>query len=272
MDEISILIVDDNVDLGNLLCEQIGMNQDMNVLGIAKDGLQALDMISKLKPDVVVLDIIMPNLDGIGVLEKISQLNIENKPVFIMLSAVGQDAFVHKAIALGAEYYVVKPFNIDLLVSRIRQLYKDRSFNASISTSTKLSASSEETVRQVNTLPDTQSLEVKVTNLLHYTGIPPHMAGYQYLREAIIQTVENVKAFNSLTKVLYPSVAQKFSTTPQKVERAIRNSIETAWSRGNPDAMDALFGYTINFNKGKPTNSEFIAMIADKIRINSSKK
>ncbi|MCX8128694.1 MAG: sporulation transcription factor Spo0A [Clostridia bacterium] len=262
-DEISVLIADDNIDFGNLLNEYMQREEDIRVVGVARDGLQAYDMITTLKPDVVVLDIIMPNLDGIGVLEKISLPQSKSyKPVIIMLSAIGQDMFIQKAIALGAEYYVVKPFDVDILVSRIRQVYKEK-HTVYFTQNTLLKNPA---LKGAGGEPG-NNLEAEVTNLMRDVGISPHMTGYQYIREAIIQSVNNSKAFTSVTKVLYPSVAMKFSSTPQKVERAIRNAIETAWSKGNNDSMDSLFGYTVNYDRGKPTNSEFIAMMADKVRI-----
>ncbi|NLD46813.1 MAG: sporulation transcription factor Spo0A [Clostridiaceae bacterium] len=262
-DEITVLIADDNTEFSDLLKDYMGQYEDISVVGIATDGLQALEMIVSKEPEVVVLDIIMPNLDGIGVLEKLSMMQLERRPLFIMLSAIGQDVFIQKAVSLGAEYYIIKPFDIEVLVTRIRQLYKEKYLT---SFSFRQVNKSNEIIQNEN-LDRSYDIEVEVTALMHEVGIPPHMAGYQYLREAIIQTVKNNKIFSSITKSLYPAVAEKFNTTPQKVERAIRNAIEGAWARGNPDTIDSLFGYTINYNKGKPTNSECIAMMADKIRI-----
>lgn len=262
-EKISVLIADDNLEFVDLLKEYMDQYDDLSVVGIAKDGMQALDMIKSIKPDVVVLDIIMPNIDGIGVLEKLEANKMERKPIFIMLSAIGQDVFIQKAVSLGADYYIIKPFDVEVLVTRIRQLYEEK----------YLSAFSNRTVNKntefanADALDRTYDIEVEVTNLMHDVGIPPHMAGYQYLREAIVLTVKNSKLYSSITKSLYPAVAEKFNTTSQKVERAIRNAIESAWSRGNLDTIDSLFGYTINYTKGKPTNSECIAMMADKIRI-----
>ena len=261
--EISVLIADDNMDFSNLLKSYMGRLEDLRVVGIARDGLQAYEMIYELKPDIVILDIIMPNLDGIGVLEKISALNMAYKPSFIMLSAIGQDVFVQKAISLGAEYYIVKPFDMDILISRIRQIYSER--NLSLFSQNKLV---QKPARQVETAKSPNGdLESEITSLMRDIGILPHMKGYQYLREAIAITVNSSKTFTSITKVLYPSVAEKFNSTPQKVERAIRHAIEVAWTRGNHDAIDSLFGFTVNYGKGKPTNSEFIAMMADKVRM-----
>lgn len=260
--EILVLIADDNVEFAKLLKEYMDQYEDIEVLGVAKDGLDAIEMIMSQKPDVVVLDIIMPNLDGLGVLERLSTMQLEYRPIFIILSAIGQDVFVQRAVSLGAEYYIIKPFDVDVLITRIRQLYREKSMSAF--SNKPITKNSELFSGNIDRDYD---IEVEVTNLMHEVGIPPHMAGYQYLREAIIQTVKNSKVFTSITKILYPAVAEKYNTTPQKVERAIRNAIESAWARGNPDTVDALFGYTINYSKGKPTNSECIAMMADKIRI-----
>jgi two-component system, response regulator, stage 0 sporulation protein A len=262
--EISVLLADDNIEFGNLLSKYLSQQEDIRIVGVARDGVEAYDMIIELMPDVVVLDIIMPNLDGIGVLEKLSSVELKRRPLFIVLTAIGQDIFIQKAITLGAEYYIVKPFDINVLVSRIRQIYNDEKVS-SFSHNKVLTKVSAENVKQPN---QSFNLEVEVTNMMHEIGIPPHMSGYQYIREAIMMTVNNSKIFSSITRVLYPAVAEKYSSSSQKVERAIRNAIESAWERGHPDSIDTLFGYTVNNSKGKPTNSEFIAMIADKVRIN----
>ena len=263
IDEISVLLADDNIEFGNLLNKHLSQDEDIRVLGVARDGIEALDMIRELKPDVVVLDIIMPNLDGIGVLERLSSMHLEVIPLFIILTAIGQDIFIQKAITLGAEYYIVKPFDINVLVSRIKQIYNDEKIPSF--TQSKIIPKAPVKRREMQSRP--MDLEVEVTNMMHEIGIPPHMSGYQFIREAIMITVKNSKVFSSITKVLYPAVAEKYRTTPQKVERAVRNAIETAWERGSPDSIDTLFGYTVNYSKGKPTNSEFIAMIADKVRM-----
>ncbi|MDQ2086097.1 sporulation transcription factor Spo0A [Herbivorax sp. ANBcel31] len=261
--KITVVIADDNVEFAELLKEYMNQHDDIDVVGIAKDGLKAIDMIVSLKPAVVILDVIMPNLDGLAVLERLSTMEIERKPIYIMLSAIGKDVFIQKAVSLGAEYYIIKPFDIEVLITRVRQLYEEKYMTAfsykPVVRNSELTCANEND-RSFN-------VEVEVTNLMHEVGIPPHMAGYQYLREAIIKAVENPKGFGAITKTLYPAVAKKHNISPQKVERGIRNAIESAWARGNPDTMDSLFGYTINYNKGKPTNSECIAMMADKIRI-----
>ena len=262
-EKISVLIADDNVEFVDLLKEYMEQYDDLDVVGTAKDGLMAIEMIKSINPDVVVLDVIMPNIDGIGVLEKLETHKMDQKPIFIMLSAIGQDMFIQKAVSLGAEYYIIKPFDVEVLVTRIRQLYEEK-FHSAFS---NRAVTKNNEFSNAEVLDRTYDIEVEVTNLMHDIGIPPHMAGYQYLREAIVLTVKNSKMFSSITKSLYPAVAEKFNTTSQKVERAIRNAIESAWSRGNLDTIDSLFGYTINIGKGKPTNSEFIAMVADKLRL-----
>ena len=183
-----------------------------------------------------------------------------------MLSAVGQDKITQKAITLGAEYYVVKPFDIELLIKRIREIkfYKpNQSSNNFISNNFKKSyiELSEKDAK------DGQNLEALVTNIIHEVGVPAHIKGYQYLREAIMMVVEDIEVINQITKSLYPKIAYKYGTTPSRVERAIRHAIEVAWGRGQQETVEKIFGYTISASKGKPTNSEFIAMIADKLRL-----
>lgn len=260
-DMISILIVDDNLHFGALLKERMGSEADLKVVGVAGDGLQAIDMIKSLALDIVVLDVIMPKLDGIGVLERVSELELDTKPQFIMLTAIGQDLYIQKAIELGAEYYMVKPFNMDVLVSRVRQVHHERLFG---SISNKKIVGPDKVSNRCNQKDD---FETEVTNLMQCMGIRPDIAGYQYIRDAILLIMGNVKRFTSYTKDLYPSIALKYNASPQKVERGIRKAIETMWLHGNRDSVDSLFGYTVSFSKGKPTNAEFIAMMVDKIRV-----
>jgi len=204
-------------------------------------------------------------MDGLGVLEKINNSTVlERKPLSIMLSAVGQDKITQRAIGLGAQYYVVKPFEMDLLIKRIREFkfYQPLPIKESYTTikPSYISISPEES-------KDEKNLEALVTNIIHEVGVPAHIKGYQYLREAIMMVVSDIEVINQITKILYPTLAQKFKTTPSRVERAIRHAIEVAWARGQIDTMDSIFGYTVSASKGKPTNSEFIAMIADKLRL-----
>ena len=264
-EKITVLIADDNQDFSRTLSAYLEAQDDMEVIGRARDGLEAVEMIKNTTPDVVLLDVIMPHLDGLGVIESINEINREKKPMFIMLSAVGQDKVTQQAINSGAEYYVVKPFDIELLIKRIRRLknYKPENNNNFFSREVK-----QKYIDIVNpTTTKEDNLEALVTNLIHEVGVPAHIKGYQYLREAIIMVVNDIDVINQITKSLYPKIAKKYNTTPSRVERAIRHAIEVAWGRGQQEAVENIFGYTISAAKGKPTNSEFIAMIADKLRL-----
>ncbi len=264
--KITVLIADDNTDFAMTLTGYLEKQEDMEVIGIAKDGNEAFNMISNTEPDIVLLDVIMPHLDGLGVLEKIANADINKKPLCIMLSAVGQDKITQKAISLGAQYYVVKPFDIDLLIKRIKELkYYQPVQNKGGFINRELKAPYIDIAPE--TKKDERNLEALVTNVIHEVGVPAHIKGYQYLREAIMMVVNDIEVINQITKQLYPDIAQKFKTTPSRVERAIRHAIEVAWGRGQTDVVENIFGYTVSAAKGKPTNSEFIAMIADKLRL-----
>ncbi len=265
-EKITVLISDDNREFATTLSNYLERDEEIQVIGMAKDGEEAIEMIKALKPNVALLDVIMPHLDGLGVLERINSMEIEKKPLCIMLSAVGQDKITQKAIALGAQYYVVKPFDIQVLVKRIKEL---KNYHPGFSAGSFVV---KEQKSQYIDIPYTEiksqeNLEALVTNIIHEIGVPAHIKGYQYLREAIIIVVNNIDIINQITKQLYPEIASKYGTTPSRVERAIRHAIEVAWGRGQQDAVESIFGYTVSAAKGKPTNSEFIAMIADKLRL-----
>jgi len=259
--KIQVVIADDNREFGDILYEYLNNQNDIEVVGLARDGIEAFELITSKMPDIAILDIIMPHLDGLGVLEKIGATPISKRPLFIILSAVGQDKITQRALALGAEYYVVKPFDMDVLVSRIRQLK-----NVTTQSNVIRSDYGNE-VKPTYQQAAPRNLEVEVTSIMHEIGVPAHIKGYQYLRDAIMLVVKDLDVINSITKLLYPSIAREYNTTPSRVERAIRHAIEVAWSRGQVDTIDSLFGYTVNLGKGKPTNSEFIAMVADKLRL-----
>jgi two-component system response regulator (stage 0 sporulation protein A) len=258
-EKIKILLADDNKDFCDVVCSYLNKLEDIQVISVAHDGVEAYQKILLNKPDIAILDGIMPRLDGLGVMEKLNS-NPTNQPIpiCIMLSAMAQEKITQKAIALGVEYYMVKPFDMESLVSRIRQLYNEKNNKDDKPLSSKLS--DPKSRASIN-------LEAKVTNILHEIGVPAHIRGYHYMREAIIMAVNDIDVLNYITKELYPSIAKKCNTTPSRVERAIRHAIEVAWSRGKVDAIDNLFGYTVNNHKGKPTNSEFIALIADRLRL-----
>ena len=271
-EKITVLISDDNNEFATTLANYLEKDEDMQVVGMAKDGEEALSIISTLKPDVVLLDVIMPHLDGLGVLERLSSMRLEKRPICIMLSAVGQDKITQKAITLGAQYYVVKPFDIEVLIKRIKELrYYQPSTNRGSFIVKETKSQYIDIPQQIDKKSE-DGLEALVTNIIHEVGVPAHIKGYQYLREAIMMVVNDIDIINQITKQLYPDIAKKYHTTPSRVERAIRHAIEVAWGRGEPAVVENIFGYTVSASKGKPTNSEFIAMIADKLRLEISHK
>ena len=266
-EKITILIADDNIDFTRTLSAYLEKMEDIEVVGIAKDGNEAFEIIKGTHPDILLLDVIMPHLDGIGVLEQMNMIKLNKKPICIMLSAVGQDKVTQRAIELGAEYYVVKPFDIEVLIKRIKELrYYQPSTNRGSFIVKETKSQYIDIPQQIDKKSE-DGLEALVTNIIHEVGVPAHIKGYQYLREAIMMVVNDIDIINQITKQLYPDIAKKYHTTPSRVERAIRHAIEVAWGRGDQKTVEKIFGYTISAAKGKPTNSEFIAMIADKLRL-----
>lgn len=260
MEKLNVAIADDNERMLQVLGDIVRSEEEFHVVGTAKDGEEAYEMIKKKEPDVVLLDIVMPKLDGLTVMDKIkNDRNIKKHPAFIMISAIGQEKITEDAFDLGADYYIMKPFDSDVVINRIKHV-RD-------SEKRKHTEFRKVSPYENSTKLEERNLENDVTNMIHEIGVPAHIKGYQYLREAIMMSVTDMEMLNSITKILYPSIAKKFQTTPSRVERAIRHAIEVAWSRGKMDTIDELFGYTIHNGKGKPTNSEFIALIADKIRL-----
>lgn len=261
---IRVGVIDDNKDFCDVVTDYIRKQANMDVLFVASDGLEALEILENgAEPDVLILDLIMPHLDGFGVLEGLNAMDRSSYPRIIMTSAVGQDAIIQKAMAMGAQYYLVKPINLSMLVKRINQLSED---NANLFIQQRDNAN----LRKALVLKDSlasNELEIDITNMIHEVGVPAHIKGYQFLRDAITLVVTNKEYLNAITKELYPTVAAMNSTTPSRVERAIRHAIELAWNRGKLETLESLFGYTIKNDKGKPTNSEFIAIISDKLRL-----
>lgn len=252
--KIRVAVIDDNPGIREIISSYIQLQEDMNVVGLGSNGLEGLEIIKNQRPDVVILDMIMPKLDGLGVLERMNQYPGENRPSFICLSAVGQEELVRKAIGLGAKYYMIKPFDMDMVIKRIRELAGGQGFvKQSLSPSDK-----------------GKKLEEKITDIFLLIGIPAHIKGYHFLREAIKMVVEDGDIINSITKELYPGIAKKFKTTPSKVERAIRHAIDVAWNRGKVENINQLFGYKVYDSNDKPTNGEFIALIADKLSMDRS--
>jgi two-component system response regulator (stage 0 sporulation protein A) len=260
--KIKIVIADDNKEFSSILSDYLRGQSDFEVVGVAKDGIEAVKHVATFAPDVLVLDIIMPHLDGLGVLEKLNCSSNLPMPKVIVLSAVGQDKITQRAINLGAEYYVVKPFDMEIFSKRIRQMFSSGQGTTEVRRSSYM-------MPETSLFTDGNTLEAEITNIIHEIGVPAHIKGYLYLREAITMVVNDVELLSAVTKELYPSIAKKYNTTASRVERAIRHAIEVAWSRGQVETINRIFGYTIHNDKGKPTNSEFIAMVADKLRLKS---
>ncbi len=256
--KVKIVIADDNRDFRVILKDFLSSKKVFEVAGMADDGLKAIEKIEKLEPDILILDIIMPHLDGLGVLEKMHKMNLRKFPKVVVLSAVGHDKITQKAIHMGVDYYVVKPFNFDSFAERLMQI-------AGFESSGIFVKNKEMTINEK--VRTEYTLESKITEILHEVGVPAHIKGYQYLRTSILDVINNIELLGAITKELYPSIAKKYGTTPSRVERAIRHAIEVAWNRGRIETINEIFGYTIHNNKGKPTNSEFIAMISDKLRL-----
>lgn len=262
MDKLNVAIADDNEIMLQMLDHIVSSDEELQVVGKAGDGEELIEIIREKKPDVVLLDIIMPKLDGLTVMDRVNQDKDLKKPAFIVISAVSQEKMTEDVFDLGADYYILKPFDNETVVNRIKKVHarSQRSFTQARALNAQKKQESQKEYMERN-------LETDVTNIIHEVGVPAHIKGYQYLRDAIIMSVSDMEMLNSITKILYPTIAKRHQTTPSRVERAIRHAIEVAWSRGKMDTIDELFGYTVSNGKGKPTNSEFIALIADKIRL-----
>ncbi|MBR4720788.1 MAG: sporulation transcription factor Spo0A [Clostridia bacterium] len=253
MEKVSVLIADDNKAFADNLFDYLKTKDDIASVNVAYDGEEAYGMITEMKPDVVLLDIIMPKRDGISVMNKISGSHLAKKPMCIALSVTSSERIMQACQDAGCEYFLLKPQTNDAIYDTIRSFGQ------------KAGRTSFEVVSKDD--KKNYDLEALVTDFIHELGVPAHIKGYQYVRTAIMMVVENMELLNYITKQLYPVIAKKYSTTSSRVERAIRHSIEVAWSRGRPETMNKIFGYTIDTGKGKPTNSEFIAMVADRIRL-----
>jgi two-component system, response regulator, stage 0 sporulation protein A len=249
MPQWKVLLADDNRSFLDLLASRINAEEEFEVVCTAIDGEEALGGILEYKPDVIVLDIIMPRLDGIAVQEKLHELN--QKPKVVIFSALGMDYITRQALALGADAYFMKPFNLDVFIKRLRALMGE--------------TREQQQVR--NKKLSDEELDKCITELLHKLAVAPHLKGYRYLKQAIVCVVNDKGMLDSITYKIYPFVAEQFQTKPTRVERAIRSAIENAWDRCRVETMEEVFGYSLNENKGKPSNSEFIAMVADKVML-----
>lgn len=244
MNNLKLLIVDNNKDYATELRKEFEKMEGVTVIGIASDGIEGIEYINATSPDIVVLDVVMPRLDGFGVLEK----EFSKRPEFIMLSEMCNDKIAAKALYAGAGYYLSKTLDKKDIANRVMQMVKTNDNPALVKA-------------------DKNNIENEVTEIIHEIGVPAHIKGYQYLRQAIIMTIDDIEMINSITKILYPTVAKAYNTTASRVERAIRHAIEVAWDRGDTEVLNKFFGYTVSYGRGKPTNSEFIAMIADRLRL-----
>lgn len=263
MSKIKIVIADNNRELCSTLADLIGLQDDMELIGVAYDGLEALRVIDDTNPDVLILDITMPYLDGIGVLERLAEYS--ERPIVIVLTAFEQESMIQRLTALGATYYMVKPFDAPTLFERIRQFAAGRaSFVRPVKTQEERRVYTSHMRREKST----NELELEVSKLFHEMGIPAHFRGYAYLRDAIIIATKEVEVLGNITKNLYPRIAEKYHSTPSGVESAIRHTIEIGWERGNTDFMEEFFGFENQKNRF-PTSASFIAKIADKLRLES---
>ncbi len=265
-ENVKILIADESREFSEN-CKNILSKYNMEVIIAPKDGIKVVEMIKRYRPNIVLMDVFMPYLDAIAVMNRINSTELLIKPKFLIMSGSDSRCLENEVLNLGAIYYFLKPFDINILIERIVSLSDiDKQDVCSKSCSKEMNSA----MMFNNCLHDVD-WETMITDIIHQIGVPAHIKGYHYLRESIMLSVENGEAMSSITKHLYPAVAKLHLTTPSRVERAIRHAIEVAWDRGDIDILNSFFGYTIHNGRGKPTNSEFIAMIADKLRLKLKK-
>ncbi len=255
MSNIRLAIVEDNDELRGFMSQFFEQQPDVTVVGEASNGVNALKLIQETPADVMLLDMIMPGLDGFGVLAQMQSLPAEKKPQVIAVTALSRDDFIRRAVELGVQYYMIKPVELRVLLERIRDAARQRN---------------EDPQGGPPAMPSTLSLDDKISNLFLGMGIPAHIKGYQYLREGIKLVIAEPTMISGITKELYPAIAHRFGTTSSKVERAIRHAIEVAWNRGRVDTLNKAFGCEVAQPNEKPTNGELIALIADKLRMDHS--
>lgn len=248
---IKVLIAEENKEFRELLADSIENEIGFELAGKTGDGAEAISKTAATLPDVLIVSSMLPTVDGLGVVQAVNSAESKTRPIIFMTAQMFSEPLAQASAKLGVTYFMSKPFGADVLIDRIKMFAGE----CGISRRRDLPAASRE------------SIELMVTSIIHEIGVPAHIKGYHYLREAIMLAVNDIDIINAITKVLYPTVARKFRTTPSRVERAIRHAIETAWNRGDLDTLNKFFGYTVSNTKGKPTNSEFIAMIADKLRL-----
>lgn len=257
---IKLLIADSNLELLSQMKTFFDSKEDINLVGTATDGVEASEKIREYRPRVVIMDIVLPQLDGIGLLKSINALPRAHRPVVIITSGAKKEHVTNICMQLGADYFMIKPCSPETIYERINLLCAPRTSQGEFQESQMY-------IKQQSDIPSDRAIEIFVTKTIHSVGVPANIKGYQYLRDAIIMSIKDTELINAVTKQLYPRVANRHNTSPSRVERAIRHAIEVACIRGNEEELYKLFGYTVSNNKGKPTNSEFIAMIADKLRL-----
>ena len=257
MDTVRVVVADDNVQLRDMIVEYLQAQNGIEIVGAASDGVEALRLVTEFEPDVLVCDLIMPQMDGYGVLERLHAMKLAKQPGVIALTALGRDDFISRAVNLGVNYYMVKPFDFMMLAQRVYEAAGE---------SLRAEAMGARMIRE-QAPASGETLEERIANLFLTVGIPAHIKGYQYLREAVRMVIENPEMMSRITKELYPGIARKFGTTSSKVERAIRHAIEVAWNRGRIEALDEAFGKNVCSLDDKPTNGEFIALVADRLSV-----
>ena len=243
--KIRVLLADSDNDFCAHLAETFAKTEDIELAGIAEDGQKAVAAVMETKPDLLLIDLVLPMMDGIMVLDRLREQNL-SVPT-IVLTAFASPQAGAECTSLGVELFLRKPMDAEMIAQRIRMWRDGKKHESAVG--------------------QELALEVRVTEVIHQVGVPAHIKGYQYLREAIMMAVDDMEAVGAITKILYPSIAKKFKTTSSRVERAIRHAIEVAWDRGDIETLQSYFGYTVSGVKGKPTNSEFISMIADRLRL-----
>ena len=258
MEKVRVVVADDNQQLREMIAQYLTQMDGIELAGTAANGVAALELVKEKEPDVLICDMIMPQLDGYGVLERLRGMS--RVPAVIALTALGRDDFIARAINLGACYYMVKPFDLELLAQRVFEASGEHALAEKVSSRLKMDSIENEA----------ESLEGRIANLFLTVGIPAHIKGYQYLREAVRMVIDNPALRSRITKELYPGIAHRFGTTSSKVERAIRHAIEVAWNRGRIEALDEAFGRNVCSLDDKPTNGEFIALVSDRLRIKES--
>jgi two-component system response regulator (stage 0 sporulation protein A) len=251
-----VIVADAGEEFRTMLTDRLNSEGDFEVVGRTGDGAAALSMAKSQKADVLLTDIILSGIDGLTLISKLNDIPEHDRPAVIIVSGFASEHTLAEASSLGASYFVQKPCDIPALMSHIRVVSGRAHADACLAAS--------KAIRSIRAEP---SLETVVTDIIHEIGVPAHIKGYQYLREAIIIAINDMEMINAMTKLLYPTVAKRFATTPSRVERAIRHAIEVAWDRGDIETLQKFFGYTVSNIKGKPTNSEFIAMIADRLSL-----